>query len=352
MLVQRHQEHLVRLQVTNDLGAVMAFAQGITQLAAEALLAGGVVQKALDFGWQDVDHLFEQVVANQSFTAMQCLGQCAVGPRFAGRQLPEAQAGHPAIAALDQVVQRLAAQGRGLLTEHRQRLVRGQAQVLFVELQQLARQAQAGQVPVRALAAGDQQHQARRQVIEKKLQAAIKHRALGQVIVVQYQQQGIVRLQVAGQFVEQAVEPLLEGEGLVALAHLEQAQGLIAHRRAILLKAFEQPFEETPRIAVTPAQAQPQAAPVVGQALAELHRQRALAETGRRIDQQQPPAQPGLQTLAQSRPRHMPVRQWRAIETPFQGTHGLAGEPLRTGQISHRRLVLVRESSAVRVRAD
>ncbi|MNJ63144.1 hypothetical protein D3C77_590220 [compost metagenome] len=43
VLVQRHQEHLVCLQVSKDLGTVMAFAQGVTELGAKALLAGGVV---------------------------------------------------------------------------------------------------------------------------------------------------------------------------------------------------------------------------------------------------------------------------------------------------------------------
>jgi hypothetical protein len=90
--------------------------------------------------------------------------------------LPETQPGHPAVAALDQVVQRLAAQAGGLATNHRQRFIGGQAQVLLVEFDQLPRQAQARQVPVWPLAAGDQQHQAGRQVIEEELQAAVEHR--------------------------------------------------------------------------------------------------------------------------------------------------------------------------------
>ncbi|WP_410457964.1 DUF2894 domain-containing protein [Pseudomonas fluorescens] len=154
------------------------------------------------------------------------------------------------------------------------------------------------------------------------------------------------------QLIEQAIEPFFESKRLVALAHFQQAQGLVAQHWAILLQAFKQAFEKTSRIVVATAQSQPQAAPVIGQTLTELHGQGALAEASRRGDQQQAAAQPGLQALAQARPRHVPFRQWRTIEASFQDTHGLAGEPLRTGQISHGRLVLVRESSAVRVSAD
>ncbi|MNF79127.1 hypothetical protein D3C84_613330 [compost metagenome] len=154
------------------------------------------------------------------------------------------------------------------------------------------------------------------------------------------------------QLIKQAIKPFFEGKGLMALAHLQQAQGLVAQRRAILLQPLKQALKKAPRIIVTPAQAQPQAAPVIGQALTELHRQGTLAKPCRCVDQQQAPAQPRLQPLTQTRPRHVPFRQWRTIEASFQDTHGLAGEPLRTGQISHGRLVLVRESSAVRVSAD
>jgi hypothetical protein len=38
LLVQRHQEHLMGLQVTQDFGAVMGFTHGVAQLAAKALL--------------------------------------------------------------------------------------------------------------------------------------------------------------------------------------------------------------------------------------------------------------------------------------------------------------------------
>ncbi|MNG05735.1 hypothetical protein D3C84_889450 [compost metagenome] len=109
VFVQRYQEHLVGLQVTEDLGAVMAFTQGVAEFCAKALLAGGVVEKALHFGRQYLDDFFEQVIANQPFAAMQRLRQGAVGARLVGGQQPEAQTGDPAIAALDQVVQRLPA---------------------------------------------------------------------------------------------------------------------------------------------------------------------------------------------------------------------------------------------------
>jgi hypothetical protein len=67
-------------------------------------------------------------------------------------------------------------------------------------------------------------------------------------------------------------------------------------------QAFQQAFEEAPRIAVPRTDAQPQAAPLRAEGLAELDGQGTLAETGRRRNQQQPPAEPGAQTLAEARP--------------------------------------------------
>jgi hypothetical protein len=102
----------------------------------------------------------------------------------------------------------------------------------------------------------------------------------------------------ARQLIEQAVEPFFKGKGLVALAHFQQAQGLGAQLREVLLQTFEQALEETSGVVIPRAQAQPQAAN--GPAgLAELHRQRTLAEPCRRADQQQASFQPGAQPLAQ-----------------------------------------------------
>ena len=137
---------------------------------------------------QAVDDFFEQVIANQPFATVQALRQGALTAGFGGRQQPEAQAGDPALATTDQVFQRLTAQCIAVSIQHRQGFVMGQAQVLLMQFQQVSRQTQACQVPVRTLPAGDQHHQAIRQMIEKKLQAAIQHRALGQVIVIQHQQ--------------------------------------------------------------------------------------------------------------------------------------------------------------------
>ncbi len=71
----------------------------------------------------------------------------------------------------------------------------------------------------------------------------------------------------------------------MALAHFQQTQGLGADLREILLQTFQQALQEAPRITVPRTETQPQALPVIRQALAELHRQRALAKPGRRADQ-------------------------------------------------------------------
>ena len=47
MLVQRHQEHLMRLQEAQDGGTVVAATQRIAKWSAESLLAGGFVQEGL-----------------------------------------------------------------------------------------------------------------------------------------------------------------------------------------------------------------------------------------------------------------------------------------------------------------
>lgn len=90
-------------------------------------------------------------------------------------------------------------------------------------------------------------------MIEKKLQAAVKHRALGQMIIIQHQQQRFAQHQVHGQFVEQTVEPFLERERLMALTHFQQAHCLRAQLREKLLQAAQQTLQKTTRVAV-PAQ--------------------------------------------------------------------------------------------------
>jgi hypothetical protein len=157
---------------------------------------------------------------------------------------------------------------------------------------------------------------------------------------------------VYGQFVEQAVQPFLEGKWLVSLTHFQQPQGLPAQLRIIVLKAFKQSFEESTRVAVPRAQPQPQALPMDRQRLTELHRQRALSEPGRRADQQQPAAESGTQTLAKARPQHMAVGQWRSEKTPVQRGDSDAGRTWWWRQISHGRLLFELRVAALQMSAD
>lgn len=80
---------------------------------------------------------------------------------------------------------------------------------------------------------------------------------------------------------------------------------------------------------------------MAGQLLAEFDGERALAEPGRCVHQQQTPAQPALQALAQARSGDVSLRQGWTEETPVQQAQGLAGDSMRTGQICHGRLVLI-----------
>ncbi|MNE23505.1 hypothetical protein D3C80_1167610 [compost metagenome] len=176
-------------------------------------------------------------------------------------------------------------------------------------------------------------------MVEEKLQAAVQHRPLGQVIVVQHQQQWFAGRQLRGQLIEQAVEALFEGERLMALAHFQQPQGLAAQLGNVVLKTFKQALEKAPRVVIASAQAQPQALPATGQALTKLDRQRTLAEAGRCTHQEQATTQPGTQALAQTRARDMAIRQRRAIKTPVPSRCSAAGNPLQRGQISHGRLL-------------
>ncbi|MNP28587.1 hypothetical protein D3C76_1215600 [compost metagenome] len=146
-------------------------------------------------------------------------------------------------------------------------------------------------------------------MVEEELQAAVEHRALGQVVVVQHQQQGRFRRHAEREFVEQVVEPGLVGERLVPLAHLQQAHGVFAEAGEIQAQAVQQAFEEAPRIAVAGAQPQPQAAPLRIELLAELDGQRTLAEPRRRRDQHQAAGQTGAHALAEPRTGDMAVGQ-------------------------------------------
>jgi hypothetical protein len=298
VFVQRYQEYLMREQKTQDLGTVMRLANGVAQFAAKTLLRRCVIQKCLHLGGQAIDDFFEQVIANQPFPTVQGLGQRAFGAGFGSRQQPETQASDPALAALDQALQRFAAQGGAVSIEQGQGFVVGQAQILFMQLEQLPRQAQACQMPVRTLATGDHHQQAVGKMIEEKLQATIEHRPLGQMVIIEYQQQWRRRQQMHGQLVEQTVQPFFEGKRLMPLTHFQQAQGLPAQLREKILKAFEQPLEKSAGVVVSRTQPQPQTLPVSWQPLAELYRQRTLAKPRRCADQQQPATKAGTQTLA------------------------------------------------------
>src|SRR3990167_7452259 len=172
-------------------------------------------------------------------------------------------------------------------------------------------------------------------MIEEKLQAAVEHRALGQVIVVQHQQQGRCRHEALAQFVEQAIEPLFEGKGLMALAHAQQCLSVLAQPRIKLLQTRQQALEKTPGITIPGAETQPQAVPLLGQCLAELTGQRAFAETRGGADQQQPPGQTLGQPLTQTRPRHMAGWQWWTKKATVAQRNGIADYRCYTRQIGH-----------------
>ncbi|MNL11434.1 hypothetical protein D3C87_1322700 [compost metagenome] len=137
MFVQRHQEHLVGSQKAQDLGTVMGITNSVAQLAAKTFLGRGVIKECLHLGGQAIDHLFQQIIADQPFPAVKRLGQCTLRSGFGRRQQPETQTGYPAFTALDQVLQRFTAQGTTVPIEQAQGFIVGQAQVLFMQLKQL-----------------------------------------------------------------------------------------------------------------------------------------------------------------------------------------------------------------------
>lgn len=91
-------------------------------------------------------------------------------------------------------------------------------------------------MPVWSLAAGHQQQHPGWQVVEEELQAAVEHRPLGQMVVIQHQQQRLAIIQFVGQLIKQTIEPLFEREGLMALTHLQQAERLLPQGRIELLQ--------------------------------------------------------------------------------------------------------------------
>ncbi|KPZ00620.1 Uncharacterized protein ALO43_05488 [Pseudomonas tremae] len=339
LLVQRHEKHLMRLQVAQYFAAVMGVPRRIAQLGAKTLQTGSVVQKSLNIGWQAVDHFFKQVLANQYLTATQRLRQGAFVVSFGSCQQPESQTGHPAFAALNEALQRLAVQRTTWPGQHGNGLRMGQAQVLFIDFKQLPGQTQTCKVPLRTLPTGDHHNQADRQVVEEELQTAVKHRALSQVVIIQHQQQRFAQQQMQGQLVEQAVEPFFECERLMTLTHLHQPHRLGAQLWKQLLKASQKPLQKTARVAVACAQSEPHVLPFTRQPLTELDCQRTLAETGRGAHQQQPTAQPLVEALAQAGTGNVTFGKWWAKKTPLQRRNRAVCEPLHSGQISHGRLV-------------
>ena len=317
LVVQRHQEDLVRLEVFENRGAVRLFAQRIAQLGAEALETGSLVEEGLYRRRLAVDHFLEQVIVDQSVGARrgQWIG-IRPGRVLAGQQ-PQAQAGDPAFATLQQQVAFLVAQLGALPSHQRAGFLGAQAQILHLQFQQLAVQAQPRQVPGGPLATGDQQAHAGRQVVEDELQAVVEHRALRQVVVVQHQQQILAR-KARLQFVEQAAQPGFEGKGLMRLAHAQQGQTFLVQAGDVSAQPVQQALEETPRVAVAWPQIQPQGAPAGRQVLAEFTGQRALAEAGRRADQQQTAIEPLSQAFAQLRAGCMTGRQGRPVEMPLR----------------------------------
>ncbi|MNP11445.1 hypothetical protein D3C76_1036310 [compost metagenome] len=172
-------------------------------------------------------------------------------------------------------------------------------------------------------------------MVEEELQTAVEYRVLRQVIVVQHQQQGLAGLKALGDFIEQTVQPLLEGERLVALAHLQVAHGLVAKARVELAQAVQQPLEEAPGVAVATAEAEPEALPTRRQAFAELDGQRTLAEAGRRTEHQQAAVEAGGEAFAQARTQDMAGGLRWAEKARVGHLRGGRCHGSRTGQDGH-----------------
>ena len=234
------------------------------------------------------------------------------------RQQPQAQTGHPAFTALQQIIQTVRRHLHILAFNQFAAFAFGQAQVLLSQLQQLLRQAQARQMPIRPLTAGHQQVYADGQMIEKELQTAVQHGALGQVVVIQHHQHRGTRIELLCHLVEHPVQPLFIGKRLMALTYFQQAHGLITQTGKELAQTVQQSFKEAPWITVPAAQAQPQAAPVGRQLLTELAGQGAFAKTGRRGEQQQSALQALVKTRIQARPGHIARGQWRTEKTSIR----------------------------------
>ena len=119
-----------------------------------------------------LDHLIQQIISHQPLGAMYRPRPGAVLPISVSQQ-PQAQTGYPAFTALQQIIQAVLRYVHILTINQLAAFAFGQAQVLLSQLQQLLRQAQARQMPIRPLATGHQQVYADGQMIKEELQATV-----------------------------------------------------------------------------------------------------------------------------------------------------------------------------------
>jgi hypothetical protein len=243
-----------------------------------------------------------EVVEDVPVVARQGLDHRVGVGRVLEQQGREVDACGPALAALVQRRQVLRWQrSPGDRLRQRLRLHLGQAQIPGAELEQLAVPAQAAEWKPRRGAGGDDELDARRQVLEKEVERRVAQLAVDEVVVVE-DDHALAR-QCRQRVEQQRQDP---GEEVVGVDVHPQRHRPV-ELRARLADRPDQVRPEARGVGVAAVQGEPGEHAIVAR-LPPLREQRSLPVARRRAYERQPVLAARLQQLQEPRPRDVPRR--------------------------------------------
>jgi hypothetical protein len=306
-LIQRHQKQVGPLHLLEQLLAVAAATDRVTQRPRQPLQHRRLQQKLPQRVWLAVQDLLGQVVQHIPVAAAELVhkaGRVGVAPQRQGRQL---QPGRPPFGALLQrrhgSLGQLRPDGR---VEQLGGLLRGEAQVGFAQFGQLPAGAQPRQRQRRVGAAGQHQPQRPWQVLQQQPQRGVHRRRLDQVVVVQHQHQLVGY---AGQLVDQRRHHRLQRGGLQVG---KQRARPLGNPRAHPVQRGDHVPPEPRHVVVALVQRQPGHRPL---ATADpVAKQAGLAKAGRGADQDQLACHPLGHARQQPRAWHKPRPRARHVQ--------------------------------------
>ena len=324
--VERRDEEAAALDLVEPLGGAPVAADGRGARRRQFGQHGGAQQEVVQRLGHLGQHLGGEVVEQVAVDQRVARGRHAAAR--AQRRQRQPQPGGPAGGALEQLGRALGRLRQGLGGEQRRGLVAAEAQVVLVELGQLAGRAQPCQRQRRRGAAGQHQRPARRQALDQQVQQREHGRLLHAVQVVQHD--GAARGLAVGQRVQQLGGGTLQAAGVAAAGQRHQRLGRGAPGQVVRLQRRHQAREHALGVVVAV-----QRHPGRGQARSLLLGQRqlccqrrGLAEAGRRLQQHHAVrlqrARDGTVELRALDPRHALARRLDLGAGKAQGFHGWA----------------------------